>query len=53
MKCLQSLLINNKNILQENNISCTEVLLIYVTFKKMKKNISEQIIKKINFWFFN
>ena len=47
LEMLQSILINNKNILQENDISCTEVLFNLCNISKNEKNISEQIIKKI------
>ena len=47
LEMLQSILINNKNILQENDISCTEVLFNLCNISKNEKNIREQIIKKI------
>ncbi len=47
LEMLQSILNNNKNILYENDINCSEVLFNLCNISKNEKNINEQMIKKI------
>ena len=47
LEMLQSILNNNKNILYEIDINCSEVLFNLCNISKNEKNINEQMIKKI------